>query len=79
MSDIQTRIANALHWDYAIPRNALTVEVEDGWVTLLGNVDRPYQKSCAEADVLGIPGVIGVKNEIVVCSGTKAEEQSMLA
>ena len=66
MMNVQDRIVNALHWDYALPRDRLSVKCQDGWVTLSGEVDRSYQKTCAEADVLRVPGVIGVKNEISV-------------
>jgi osmotically-inducible protein OsmY len=66
MTDLLAEVANALHWDCAIPRHRVTAEVVGGTVTLRGIVDRPYQKSCAEATVLRVPGVIGVKNEIVL-------------
>jgi osmotically-inducible protein OsmY len=32
--DVQMRVLNALHWDLAVPRNRLKVEVEEGRVTL---------------------------------------------
>jgi len=60
--DVRTRVLNALHWDLAIPRNRLKVEVDNGWVTMSGMVDRPYQRACADAR--GVRGVIGVTNQI---------------
>ena len=62
--DVQTRVLNALHWDLAVPRNRLKVEVEEGRVTLSGVVDLPYQRTCAEFDVRNVPGVVGVINRI---------------
>jgi osmotically-inducible protein OsmY len=62
--DVRMRILNALHWDFAVPRNRLKVDVEDGRVTLSGMVDLPYQRSCAEFDVRNVPGVVGVVNQI---------------
>ena len=62
--DVRVRVLNALHWDFAIPRHRLSVEVENGWVTVSGIVDRPYQKTCAESDVRNVPGVVGVINQI---------------
>ena len=62
--DVRTRVLNALHWDLAIPRNRLKVEVDNGWVTMSGMVDRPYQRACAESDARGVRGVIGVTNQI---------------
>ena len=48
--------------DLAIPRYRVNAEVEHGLVTLQGVVERPYRKSCAEAIVRRVPGVIGVRN-----------------
>jgi len=62
--DVRTRVLNALHWDLAVPRNRLKVDVKDGWVTMSGRVDLPYQKSCAESDARKVPGVVGVINQI---------------
>jgi osmotically-inducible protein OsmY len=62
--DVRVRVLNALHWDYAVPRHRLSVEVENGWVTMSGQVDLPYQRSCAESDARKVPGVVGVINHI---------------
>ena len=66
MLDIRAEVANALHWDIAIPRHRVTAKVDDGWVTLQGVVEWAYQRSLAEADVRRVPGVTGIKNEIAV-------------
>jgi osmotically-inducible protein OsmY len=66
MSDLRAEVANALHWDLAIPRYRVTADVDRGLVTLQGEVERAYQRSCAEAIVRRVPGVIGVRNEIAV-------------
>ena len=68
MSDLLSEVANALYWDCAIPRHRVTAEVVDGMVTLRGLVERPYQKSCAEATVRRVAGVIGVNNEIALAA-----------
>jgi len=73
MMDIRTQVVHALHWDLAIPRHAVSASVDHGWVTLQGIVERAYQKSCAEADVRRVPGVAGVRNEIVVRAAAVAE------
>ena len=62
--DVQMQVLNALHWDLAVPRNRLKVEVENGWVTMSGLVDLPYQRTCAEFDARNVPGVVGVINRI---------------
>jgi osmotically-inducible protein OsmY len=71
--EVQARVLNALHWDLAVPRHRLSVDVENGWVTVSGMVDLPYQRTCAESDVRGVPGVVGVTNLIRLM---QAEPQS---
>ena len=58
--DVRMRVLNALHWDLAVPRDRLNVDVENGWVTVSGLVDLPYQRTCAESDAKSVPGVVGV-------------------
>jgi osmotically-inducible protein OsmY len=62
--DMRVCILNKLYWDLAVPRDRLNFDVENGWVTVSGIVDLPYQKACAESDARGVPGVIGVTNLI---------------
>jgi len=62
--DVQTKVLNALYWDLAVPPHRVKVEVENGWVTMSGIVDRPYQRACAESDARRVPGVVGVNNHI---------------
>ena len=64
--DIRAEVANALHWNPAIPHGAVTTKVEGGLVTLHGVVDRAYQKSYAEAIARRVPGVTDVRNEIAI-------------
>jgi osmotically-inducible protein OsmY len=61
---VRERVLNALHWDLAIPRHRVIVEVENGWMTVSGMVDRAYQRSCAESDARRATGVVGVTNRI---------------
>jgi osmotically-inducible protein OsmY len=74
--EVQARVLNALHWDLAVPRHRLSVAVENGWVTVSGMVDLPYQRSCAESDVRSVPGVVGVTNLIRLTQALRAEPQS---
>jgi osmotically-inducible protein OsmY len=64
--DLHARVANALHWSLAIPRNRIDVRVERDWVTLRGVVEKTYEKACAEALAQQVLGVVGVRNEIEV-------------
>jgi osmotically-inducible protein OsmY len=63
---IADEVLNALFWDLAVPRDCVSAKCESGWITLTGEVERPYQKSCAEADVRRTCGVVGVTNQIRV-------------
>lgn len=73
--DMRVRVLNALHWDLAIPRDRLNVDVDNGWVTVSGIVDLPYQRTCAESDARSVPGVVGVTNLIRLAGAqvTKAQ------
>ena len=66
MADIRSEVANALHWDLSIPRHRVTAAVDDGVVTLRGVVERPYQRSHAEAIARRVSGVTDVRNQIAV-------------
>ena len=61
-------VANALHWDFAVPRHRVVAHCDRGWVTLTGEVERAYQRSAAEADVRRVEGVRGVTNAITLCA-----------
>lgn len=55
---------NALRWHSLVPDDKVKVEVEDGWVTLSGEVDWGYQSSSAEQAIRPLIGVRGVGNQI---------------
>ena len=67
--EVADAVANALHWDFALPRHRIVAHCEGGWVTLTGEVERTYQRSAAEADALRVKGVRGVTNAITVSPG----------
>ena len=74
--DVRVRVLNALYWDLAVPRDRLNVDVENGWVTVSGMVDLPYQRSCAESDAKSVPGVIGVTNRIRLAETHRTNPQT---
>jgi osmotically-inducible protein OsmY len=55
-----------LIWDVDAPAGALDVKVDEGWVTLTGNVSYQFESNAAYEDVAGLHGVVGVTNEIRV-------------
>ena len=64
--DIAAAAIDRLAWDVAIPRDAIKVKVEKGWVTLTGQVDWHYQHEAAQQDVRRLYGVTGVSNLIAI-------------
>jgi osmotically-inducible protein OsmY len=72
---IRDEILNALFWDLALPHPGLEVKVENGWVTLSGDVYWPYQKKIAEKDVRQVSGVAGVTNKLVLHRGEAARHR----
>ncbi len=73
---VRAGVLNALYWDLRVPRDHLSVNVEDGWVTVSGTVDLPYQRTCAEFDAWSVPGVVGVTNLIRLIDAQRAEHQA---
>jgi osmotically-inducible protein OsmY len=65
---------NALSWTTIIPKDAVTVTVSNGWLTLKGTVDWQYQKDTAERKVRDLAGVRGVTNSIVLQPHLKATD-----
>ena len=73
--DLRVQVLNALHWDLAVPRDRLIVDVENGWVKVSGTVDLPYQRTCAELDARSVPGVVGVTNLIQLAEAQRLKPQ----
>jgi osmotically-inducible protein OsmY len=64
--EIAGRAVDILKWRVGFPANRIAVKVENGIVTLSGDVDWRFQKSEAEAAVHNLSGVAGVENLIRV-------------
>jgi osmotically-inducible protein OsmY len=62
--DIAEAAVRALHWDAFVPADRIQVTVSNGWVTLKGEVDWPFQTQDAERAVRRLTGVKGVTNFI---------------
>jgi osmotically-inducible protein OsmY len=71
-SDIAAAIVDRLAWDVSVPRDAVKVGVEAGWITLTGEVDWNYQRKAAEQDVRRLHGVVGVSNQVTLKSRANA-------
>jgi osmotically-inducible protein OsmY len=64
--DIAAAAIERLAWDTSVPPDAITVTVEQGWVTLIGQVPWYYQKQAAEQAVARLHGVSGISNHLLV-------------
>jgi osmotically-inducible protein OsmY len=65
-SEIARRVADIMEWDALMPNQKIDVTVDDGVVSLKGEVDWGYQKNLAFKDASKISGVKRVDNWIVV-------------
>jgi osmotically-inducible protein OsmY len=65
-ADIAGAAANVLDWNTSVPPNRVKVLVQNGWITLGGNVEYHFQKMAAENAVRHLKGVKGVSNLIGV-------------
>ena len=65
-SDRQIALAavRSLKWNGVVPAEALRLEVEDGLVTLRGEVEWDFHRSIAEDTVRAISGVRGVRDKL---------------
>ena len=61
-SEIADAIVRALKWNTSIPDEKIKVKVEDGWVTLEGELNWEFQKDQAKQVVGEITGVVGIAN-----------------
>lgn len=68
-NEIAKRVADVLEWDSQVPRDTIQIKVQNGWVTLTGEVDWQYQRKAAEDDVRKLSGVTGVGNQISIKPG----------
>ncbi|WP_458626075.1 BON domain-containing protein [Winogradskyella sp. PC D3.3] len=71
--EIAKAIVHAFEWNTAIPENKIKVEVCNGWITLSGDVEFPYEKEAAKRITEQIIGVKGINNAIEIEPTIKPE------
>jgi osmotically-inducible protein OsmY len=64
--DIARAASNILQWNLWVPHNRMKVLVQDGMVTLTGDVDWYHERVSAEEAVRHLIGVWGVTNSITI-------------
>ena len=65
-TELAHAVLNALNWNIEVPKNRIRAKVENGWVTLEGEVDWRYQMTAATHAVRYLTGVRGVTNVITI-------------
>ena len=64
--DIARAAIDRLAWDSTIPKDSVKVTVQNGWVTLTGEVGWHFEHDAAAEDVRRLWGVVGVSNQITL-------------
>ena len=72
--DIAHAVANVLDWNVLVPNDRVRVQVQDGLVTLSGEVDWGYQKFAAEEAVRHLMGVVWFSDQITVKPTVKPQD-----
>ena len=70
-TEIANEILTAWKWNWRVPKDRVKVKVEEGWVTLDGELVWNYQKEAAKDSVVMLAGVKGVTNNITIKSEVK--------
>lgn len=65
-TEIAHAAVSAMQWDIQVPDDHIKAVVQNGWITLEGDVEWQYQRSAAERSVRNLTGVKGVSNLISV-------------
>lgn len=68
-ADIALAAETVLKWQARVPADRIQVQVEQGWVTLRGEVEWDYQRQQAEKAVRALTGVLGLRNAISLKPG----------
>lgn len=74
--EIAKAALNRLDWDSTVPKGAIKVTVQDGFVTLTGKVNWHFEQNAAEQDIRLLWGVVGVSNQITLKSHVNTENLS---
>ncbi len=65
-TEIAHKVADHLEWQVLFPDEEVKAKVEDGWVTLEGDVELFHHRAATEAYIRQLPGVRGITNLITV-------------
>jgi osmotically-inducible protein OsmY len=72
-NEIAEQVLNAFQWHWDIPNDKIKVKVEQGWITLEGEVHWYYQKEAAKNAIKNLLDVRGVSDHVAVKNETHSE------
>jgi len=70
-TEIAKELVHSLNLSSQVPADKINVKVEDGWVTLAGELNWNYQKEAAQKLAINLSGVKWVTNDITLKSETE--------
>ena len=59
-------VRNAIKWNWEIPDGMIKVKVEEGWITLEGELEWNHQKDAAQKSIKNLIGVKVLNNNITI-------------
>ncbi|ANE49567.1 BON domain-containing protein [Flavisolibacter tropicus] len=65
-SELADAVIHALSMNVSVPQEAIQVKVDDGIVTLDGEVDWDYQRAAAKTAIEGLIGIKAVNNNLTI-------------
>lgn len=71
--EIASEVLHAFNWNWKIPGDKIKVKVEEGWITLEGELQWNFQRETATKLVNNLSGVKGVIDKITIKSETNDE------
>ena len=72
-ADLAQSVERALEWVTPLLVDAVQVSVEDGWITLRGELDWHYQRQSVVDAVRNLSGIRGVSNQICITPPVNAD------
>ena len=69
--EIATEVVTALQARWDVPKDKVKVKVENGWITLTGDLGWNFQREAAQDAIESLMGVTGVTNNIKIKSESK--------
>jgi osmotically-inducible protein OsmY len=76
-TEIASAIEHVLAWSTSVPRDKIQIMVENGWVTLNGELNWNFQRQACERMIRPLRGVVGITDNITLIPVEVPEKLSM--